>query len=84
MRIDVHPNLRHSDIIEENDRITVVAKVPGPRDQIKTQLINRTLEIMGSGDYVEKVELPSNAEILDANYKNGVLTLRMRKKIQSQ
>ncbi|MEM4297739.1 MAG: Hsp20/alpha crystallin family protein [Nitrososphaerota archaeon] len=67
------------DIIDEQDSITFVAEVPGPEDQIKVELQERTLKICGGQEFVREVKLPKPAEIIESKYLNGVLNIRLRK-----
>lgn len=69
------------DLIKGNDEVVFVAEVPGPDDRITVRLIEGILYIRGSGNFSKEVPIEGAAEmqIADFKYRNGVLTLRIRK-----
>ena len=67
------------DIIDSQDGITFVAEVPGPEDQVRVELIDRTLKIQGGQEFAREVRLPKAAEIIESRYVNGVLNVRLKK-----
>jgi hypothetical protein len=73
------------DLIKGNDETIFVAEVPGPDDKIMVRLIEGVLYIRGSGGFAKEVPIEGVAgmEIQDFKYRNGVLTLRIRRPISS-
>jgi hypothetical protein len=73
------------DLIKGDDEIIFVAEVPGPDDKIMVRLIDGVLYIRGSGNFSKEVPIEgsANMEIRDFKYRNGVLTLRIRRPISS-
>ncbi|MEM0006505.1 MAG: archaeal heat shock protein Hsp20 [Ignisphaera sp.] len=76
-----------TDIYEEDDRIRIVAEMPGvDENKIKVEAIDdRRIVIEASNHdrkYRKEVDLPSEVDIetAEAVYKNGVLEIRIRKK----
>ncbi|MGI0004663.1 MAG: Hsp20/alpha crystallin family protein [Candidatus Nitrosotenuis sp.] len=69
------------DLIKGNDELVFVAEVPGPDDKIMVRLIEGVLYIRGAGNFSKEVPIEGAAEmqIADFKYRNGVLTLRIRK-----
>ncbi|MEM3077758.1 MAG: Hsp20/alpha crystallin family protein [Candidatus Nitrosotenuis sp.] len=69
------------DLIKGNEEIIFVAEVPGPDDKIMVRLIDGVLYVRGSGNFSKEVPIDgaSGMEIADFKYRNGVLTLRIRK-----
>lgn len=76
-----------TDIYEEDDRIRIVAEMPGvDENKIKVEAIDdRRIVIEASNHdrkYRKEVDLPSEVDIetAEAVYKNGVLEIRIRKR----
>lgn len=69
------------DLIKGNEEIIFVAEVPGPDDKIMVRLIDGVLYVRGSGNFSKEIPIDgaSGMEIADFKYRNGVLTLRIRK-----
>ncbi|AIC15990.1 HSP20-like chaperone [Nitrososphaera viennensis EN76] len=74
------------DLIKNNDGAMVfVAEVPGPEDQIDVRLSAGMLKIKGGQNFARDVQLDMSTAaemgISDYKYRNGVLTIRMQKKV---
>ena len=69
------------DLIKGEQEFVFVAEVPGPEDKIMVRLIDAILYIRGSGGFSKEVPIEGSNEmqISDFKYKNGVLTLRIKK-----
>jgi HSP20 family protein len=69
------------DLIKGENEIVFVAEVPGPEDMVSVRLIDGILYIRGSGRFTKEVpiEVTPDMGIHDFKYRNGVLTLRIRK-----
>jgi HSP20 family molecular chaperone IbpA len=69
------------DLIKGDDEVVFVAEVPGPDDKIMVRLIEGVLYIRGSGNFSKEVPIEgaANMQIADFKYRNGVLTLRIKK-----
>jgi hypothetical protein len=69
------------DLIKGDDEVVFVAEVPGPDDKIIVRLIEGILYIRGSGNFSKEVPIEgaSDMQIQDFKYRNGVLTLRIKK-----
>lgn len=69
------------DLIRGDDEFVFVAEVPGPEDKIMVRLIDGILYVRGSGGFSKEVPIEGagGMQILDFKYKNGVLTLIIRK-----
>ncbi len=69
------------DLIKGEQEFVFVAEVPGPEDKIMVRLIDSILYIRGSGVFSKEVPIEGSNEmqISDFKYKNGVLTLRIKK-----
>lgn len=69
------------DLIKGEQEFVFVAEVPGPEDKIMVRLIDGILYIRGSGGFSKEVPIEGSADmqIFDFKYRNGVLTLRIRK-----
>lgn len=69
------------DLIKGNEEVVFVAEVPGPDDKIMVRLIEGVLYIRGSGGFSREVPIDGAADmqIQDFKYRNGVLTLRIKK-----
>ncbi|MDE1842502.1 MAG: Hsp20/alpha crystallin family protein [Thaumarchaeota archaeon] len=69
------------DLIKGEREIIFVAEVPGPEDQVTVRLIEGILYVRGSGHFSKEVPIESTPDmgIYDFKYRNGVLTLKIRK-----
>ena len=69
------------DLIKGDQEIVFVAEVPGPEDQVTVRLIDSILYIRGSGRFSKEVPIEATPDmgIHDFKYRNGVLTLRIKK-----
>ncbi|MEX0763880.1 MAG: Hsp20/alpha crystallin family protein [Nitrosopumilaceae archaeon] len=69
------------DLIKGDQEIVFVAEVPGPEDMVSVRLIDGILDIRGSGRFSKEVpiEVTPDMGIHDFKYRNGVLTLRIKK-----
>jgi len=66
------------DLIEEEENIIFVARVPGPPKEIKVKVADGILEIRGGGGFAKKVQIPENVKLLEKSYLNGVLRLKLK------
>ncbi|MFQ5940202.1 MAG: Hsp20/alpha crystallin family protein [Nitrososphaerales archaeon] len=69
------------DLIKGDQELVFVAEVPGPEDQVTVRLINGILHIRGGQDFARDVQLEVTEDmgIAEFRYRNGVLTLKIRK-----
>jgi len=69
------------DLIKGDEEIVFVAEVPGPEDKVMVRLIDGILYIRGSGGFSKEVPVQgsNDMQIYDFKYRNGVLTLRIKK-----
>lgn len=69
------------DLIKGDEEIVFVAEVPGPEDKVMVRLIEGILYLRGSGGFSKEVPIEGseNMQIYDFKYRNGVLTLRIKK-----
>lgn len=69
------------DLIKGEQEFVFVAEVPGPEDKIMVRLVDGILYIRGSGGFSKEVPIEGSIDmqIFDFKYRNGVLTLRIRK-----
>ena len=72
------------DVLDEVDRIRVVAEIPGvEKEQIQLEIVDNVLQITveGKRKYYKEVELSTrvDAESVRATYKNGVLEVTLNK-----
>jgi HSP20 family molecular chaperone IbpA len=69
------------DLIKGEKEIIFVAEVPGPEEQVTVRLISGTLYVRGSGHFSKEVPIETTPDmgIHDFKYRNGVLTLRIKK-----
>ena len=69
------------DLIKGDQEIVFVAEVPGPEDMVSVRLIDGILYIRGSARFSKEVpiEVTPDMGIHDFKYRNGVLTLRIKK-----
>ena len=69
------------DLIKGDEEFVFVAEVPGPEDKIMVRLIDGILYIRGGSNFSKEVPIEGSVEgqIFDFKYRNGVLTLRIKK-----
>lgn len=69
------------DLIKGEEEFVFVAEVPGPEDKIMVRLIEGTLYIRGSGGFSKEVPIEGSDDMQmhDFKYRNGVLTLRIKR-----
>ena len=69
------------DLIKGDEEFVFVADVPGPEDKIMVRLIDGILYIRGGGNFSKEVPIEgaTDRQIFDFKYRNGVLTLRIKK-----
>jgi len=69
------------DLIKGDEETVFVAEVPGPEDKVMVRLIDGILYLRGSGNFSKEVPIEGSKEqqINDFKYRNGVLTLRIKK-----
>jgi len=69
------------DLIKGEGEFVFVAEVPGPEDKIMVRLVDGTLYIRGSGGFSKEVPIEgsNDMQIFDFKYRNGVLTLRIKR-----
>ncbi len=69
------------DLIKGEQEFVFVAEVPGPEDKIMVRLIEGVLYVRGTGGFSKEVPIEgsSDMQIFDFKYRNGVLTLRVKK-----
>jgi len=69
------------DLIKGDEEFVFVADVPGPEDKIMVRLIDGILYIRGGGSFSKEVPIEGSTDrqIFDFKYRNGVLTLRIKK-----
>ena len=69
------------DLIKGEGEFVFVAEVPGPEDKIMVRLIDGILYIRGGAGFSKEVPIEgsNDMQIFDFKYRNGVLTLRIRK-----
>ena len=69
------------DLIKGDNDFVFVAEVPGPEDKVMVRLIDGVLYIRGSANFSKEVPIEgsNDMQIHDFKYRNGVLTLRIKK-----
>ncbi len=69
------------DLIKGDQEVVFVAEIPGPEDQVTVRLINGILHIRGGQGFARDVQLDVTEDmgIAEFRYRNGVLTLKIRK-----
>ena len=67
------------DILQQDNKMTLVAEVPGPESQVKVILDERALNSYGGQGFFKKIDLSEDVEIEDTAYQNGVLQVRLKK-----
>jgi HSP20 family molecular chaperone IbpA len=69
------------DLIKGEEDFVFVAEVPGPEDKIMVRLIDGVLYVRGSANFSKEIPIEgsNSMQIHDFKYRNGVLTLRIKK-----
>jgi len=69
------------DLIKGDEEIIFVSEVPGPEDKVMVRLIDGILYVRGSSNFSKEIPIEGSNEmkINDFKYRNGVLTLRIKK-----
>lgn len=69
------------DLIKGEQEFVFVSEVPGPEDKIVVRLIDGILYIRGGSSFSKEVPIEGSNEmqIFDFKYRNGVLTLKIKK-----
>ncbi len=69
------------DLIKGDEETVFVAEVSGPEDKVMVRLIDGILYIRGSGNFSKEVPIEgsNDMKIHDFKYRNGVLTLRIKR-----
>ncbi len=69
------------DLIKGEGDFVFVAEVPGPEDKIMVRLIDGVLYIRGTGNFSKEIPIEgsNDMQIFDFKFRNGVLTLRIKK-----
>ncbi|MFQ6134335.1 MAG: hypothetical protein ACE5KU_00780 [Nitrososphaerales archaeon] len=65
------------DVLEGKDMVTVVAEVPGPAEDVRVELRDRSLAIFGGQSFKKKVSVPKGLTLIDTSYVNGILNVRL-------
>ena len=73
------------DLIKGESEIVFVAEIPGPDDKITVRFVDGILYVRGSGGFSKEIPIDgaNDMQIQDFKYRNGVLTLRIRKPTDS-
>ena len=69
------------DLIKGDEEIIFVSEVPGPEDKVMVRLVDGILYVRGSSNFSKEIPIEGSNEmkINDFKYRNGVLTLRIKK-----
>jgi HSP20 family molecular chaperone IbpA len=69
------------DLIKGESEIVFVAEVPGPDDKITVRFVDGILYVRGAGGFSKEIPIDgaNDMQIQDFKYRNGVLTLRIKK-----
>jgi len=69
------------DLMKGEQEFVFVAEIPGPEDKIMVRLVDGILYVRGSGGFSKEVPIEgsNDMQIFDFKYRNGVLTLRIKK-----
>jgi len=69
------------DLIKGEQEFVFVAEVPSPEDKIIVRLIEGILYVRGSGGFSKEIPIEGSTDmqIFDFKYRNGVLTLKIKK-----
>jgi len=78
---EVEPKNWVYDLIKGEGDFVFVAEVPGPEDKIMVRLIDGVLYIRGTGNFSKEIPIEgsNDMQIFDFKFRNGVLTLRIKK-----
>jgi HSP20 family molecular chaperone IbpA len=78
---EVEPKNWVYDLIKGDGDFVFVAEVPGPEDKIMVRLIDGVLYVRGTGNFSKEIPIEGSTDmqIFDFKYRNGVLTLRIKK-----
>jgi HSP20 family molecular chaperone IbpA len=57
----------------------LVAEVPGPQEQVKIEVLERKIKIIGGKDFSREVNLSKKVELLNSSYINGMLNITLKK-----
>jgi len=78
---EVEPKNWVYDLIKGEGDFVFVAEVPGPEDKIMVRLIDGVLYIRGTGNFSKEIPIEgsNDMQIFDFKYRNGVLTIRIKK-----
>ena len=78
---EVEPKNWVYDLIKGDGDFVFVAEVPGPEDKIMVRLIDGTLYVRGTANFSKEIPIEgsNDMQIFDFKYRNGVLTLRIKK-----
>lgn len=73
------------DLIKGESEIVFVAEVPGPDDKITVRFVDGILYVRGASGFSKEIPIDgaNDMQIQDFKYRNGVLTLRIRKATDS-
>tara|TARA_Y100000815_G_C13032583_1_gene383691 strand:+ start:108 stop:554 length:447 start_codon:yes stop_codon:yes gene_type:complete len=66
------------DLIEDKDITTIIADVPGPKPQIKVDIKDTSLHIIGGMNFKKEIDIGNNKEIINIKYINGTLTVKLK------
>jgi len=72
---DLKDELWTYDLYDEDGETVLVAKVPGPEDDIMVNLSDGRLEIAGGRNFSRSLKIPGKVRISRVTYKNGVLVV---------
>lgn len=67
------------DLIKEGGSVTLIAKVPGPAEEVKVRLVNHILEIKGGGTFIRRVNVPEGSQLQSKSYINRVLYVKLQR-----
>ena len=69
------------DLIKGEEDFVFVAEVPGPEDKIMVRLVDGILYVRGSANFSKEIPIEGSTsmQIHDFKYRNGVLTLKIKK-----
>ncbi len=69
------------DLIKGEEEFVFVAEVPGPEDKITVRSIDGVLYIRASNNFAKEIPIEgsNDMQIHDFKYRNGVLTLRIKR-----
>jgi len=67
------------DVFEADTKVTVIAEVPGPVEDVKVDLKTKSISIIGGGSFKQKVKLPKGLALISTSYLNGILTVNLKR-----